>query len=146
MIDIHSLLILFLAIVCAPRDAVEIGVFEDEGPSTYLVLENGRWKDRYNNVQDFMLERVEQKNDSGKETSVISYIGRAKVDNSEFILTEKYNFPNDLFEQREGVFLIRSHGSKEVAVVRRFAEGMNLEFQLRRPSVFIRWKKAKMAN
>ncbi|WP_069963059.1 hypothetical protein [Lacunisphaera limnophila] len=144
MIDLHALLILFLAIVCAPKDTVEIGIFEDEGRSTYLVLEDGHWKHRdFGSVQNFTLERLEKKIEGSKDAPVVSYVGRAKVDSSEFILTDEYAFTNDLFELRNGVFLVRGIRSKEVTVVRKFEEGMNLEFQLRRPSVTIRWKKAK---
>jgi len=140
MIDLSQILLLFLAIVCAPPDTAEVGIFEEGGRSRYLVREDGKWKDyKYGTIHDVTLKISEKKDGEGKPQKV--YEGVAKIGSDEFIVTSRYSIPAGVFADPKGTFLIALKDGGDPIVLRKYEEGIDADFPHWRPSVHIRWKK-----
>jgi hypothetical protein len=139
MIDLYQTLILFLAVVCAPPDTAEVGIFEEGGRSRYLVREDGKWKDyKYGTVHEYTLKISEKKDGEGKPQKV--YEGVARIGSDELIMTSKYSIPAGVFADPKGTFLIPLRGGDDSIVLRKYEEGIDIDSPHGR-SVHIRWKK-----
>jgi len=138
MIDLYQVLVMFLAVVCAPTDTAEIGVFTEGGRSTYLANDNGKWKDyKHGTVQDFTLKISERKDGEGNPQRV--YEGVAKLDGNEILMTKEFSIPAGVFADAKGTFLISLRAGDPI-VLRKYDEGIDIDPPSGRPSVHIRWK------
>ena len=143
MVDLTNILIFYLAIVCAPQEAVEIGIFFEHGNSDYLVREADGWENYKNgnsHIAEFKanIEMIEDK-------EVVNYTAVYTASSHTYDILKEFDLPVELIKQDKGIFIV--HRKSTSIIVKRVKSGLNIEFENHtKDNVVIRWKLQNRRN